>query len=84
MDATALLIFLLVGAVAGWVAGNLMRGGGFGLVGNIIVGFIGALLGGWLLGLLNVSIGTGLINSLITSSIGAVVLLFVVGLIKKA
>lgn len=84
MDATALLIFLLVGAVAGWIAGNLIRGGGFGLVGNIIVGIIGAFLGSWLLGMLKVSIGTWLINSLITSVIGAVVLLFVVGLIKKA
>lgn len=84
MDATALLVFLLVGAAAGWIAGNLMRGGGFGMVGNIVVGVIGAFLGSWLLGMLKVSIGTGLINSLITSVIGAVVLLFVVGLIKKA
>ena len=84
MDATGLLIFLLVGAAAGWIAGNLMRGGGFGVVGNIVVGIIGAFLGSWLLGLLKVSIGSGLINSLVTSVIGAVVLLFVVGLIKKA
>jgi uncharacterized membrane protein YeaQ/YmgE (transglycosylase-associated protein family) len=84
MDATALLVFLLVGAAAGWIAGNLMRGGGFGLVGNIVVGIIGAFLGSWLLGLLKISIGTGVLNSLITSVIGAVVLLFLVGLIKKA
>ncbi|MDX2043368.1 MAG: GlsB/YeaQ/YmgE family stress response membrane protein [Acidobacteriota bacterium] len=84
MDATGLLIFLLVGAAAGWIAGNLMRGGGFGLVGNIVVGIIGAFLGSWLLGLLKVSIGSGLINSLVTSVIGAVVLLFLVGLVKKA
>ena len=84
MDATGLLIFLLVGAAAGWIAGNLMRGGGFGVIGNIVVGIIGAFLGSWLLGLLKVSIGSGLINSLVTSVIGAVVLLFVVGLIKKA
>jgi uncharacterized membrane protein YeaQ/YmgE (transglycosylase-associated protein family) len=84
MDATGLLIFLLVGAAAGWIAGNLMRGGGFGVVGNIVVGIIGAFLGSWLLGLLKVSIGSGLINSLVTSVIGAVVLLFVVGLVKKA
>ena len=84
MDATGLLIFLLVGAAAGWIAGNLMRGGGFGVIGNIVVGIIGAFLGSWLLGLLKVSIGSGLINSLVTSVIGAVVLLFVVGLVKKA
>lgn len=85
MDATGLLIFLLVGAAAGWIAGRLMRGGGFGLVGNIIVGIIGAFLGSWLLGLLKVSIGSNpTINSLVTSVIGAVVLLFLVGLVKKA
>jgi len=84
MDATALLVFLLVGAAAGWIAGNLMRGGGFGLIGNIVVGIIGAFLGSWLFGLLKISIGTGVLNSLITSVIGAVVLLFLVGLIKKA
>ena len=84
MDATSLIIFLLIGAVAGWLAGLIMRGGGFGLLGNILVGIIGAFLGGFLFNALGVSIGGELIGSLITAVVGAVVLLFIVGLIKKA
>ncbi len=84
MDATGLIIFLLIGAAAGWIAGKLMKGGGFGLIGNIIVGIVGAFLGGWLLKALNVSFGAGHLSTLVTAVIGAIVLLFVVGLIKRA
>lgn len=84
MDPTALIIFLLIGAVAGWLAGLLMKGGGFGLIGNIIVGIIGAVLGGYLFGALGISAGGGLAGSLITAVAGAVVLLFIVKLIKRA
>lgn len=84
MDATSLIAFLLIGAVAGWLAGLLMRGGGFGLLGNIGVGVVGAFVGGFLFNLLGISAGGGLIGSLITAVLGAVVLLFIVGLIKKA
>ena len=84
MDATGLIIFLLIGAAAGWIAGKLMRGGGFGVIGNIIVGIIGAFLGGWLLGKLGVTLGGGPVGTLVTAVIGAVVLLFVVSLIKRA
>ena len=83
----SLIIFLVIGAVAGWLAGLLMRGGGFGLLGNIVVGVIGAVFGGWLFGVLGISLGglvDGLVGSLITAVAGAVVLLFIVGLIKKA
>ena len=55
MTLTGLIIFLVIGAVAGWIAGQIMRGGGFGLVGNIVVGVIGALIGGWLFGLLGIT-----------------------------
>ena len=79
----SLIYFLLIGAAAGWLAGQFMKGRGFGLLGNIVVGLVGALIGGWLLGVLGVSIGGGLIGSLITATIGAVVLLGLVGLIKK-
>jgi len=82
MDLTSIIIFLVIGAVAGWIAGNIMKGGGFGLLGNIIVGIIGAIIGGWLFGFLGFAT-TGIIGSLITAIVGAVVLLFVVGLIKK-
>lgn len=77
-----LIYFLLIGAVAGWIAGQLMKGGGFGLIANIILGIIGAFVGGWLLGELGISVGSGLTGSLITSVIGAVVVLFVAGLFK--
>ena len=77
------LYFILIGAVAGWLAGQLMKGSGFGLLWNIIIGIVGALIGGWLLGVLGVSIGSGLVGSLVTAVIGAVVLLFIGRLIKK-
>ena len=77
-----LLYFLLIGAAAGWIAGQLMKGGGFGLIVNIILGIIGAFVGGWLLGELGISVGSGLTGSLITSVIGAIVVLFVAGLFK--
>ena len=78
-----LILSLIIGAVAGWLAGTMMRGGGFGVVGNIVVGIIGGLIGGWLFRYFNVSSGGGLIGSLVVSTIGAVVLLFVVSLIKR-
>ena len=80
MDIMSIVIFLAIGAVAGWLAGNLMKGRGFGLPGNIIVGIVGAILGGFVLGLLGISTG-GLI---VTATAGAVLLLFIVGVIKKA
>jgi len=76
--------FILIGLAAGWVAGQLMKGSGFGVVGDIIVGVIGALLGGFLFRTLGVSAGGGLLGSLIVATIGAVVLLFLLRLIKKA
>ena len=78
------LWFLLIGLVAGWLAGQVMKGGGFGVVGDLVVGVIGALLGGWLFGLLGVFLGGGLFGSLIVATIGAVVFLFLLRLIKKA
>jgi uncharacterized membrane protein YeaQ/YmgE (transglycosylase-associated protein family) len=76
--------FILVGLAAGWLAGQLMKGGGFGVVGDIVVGVIGALLGGVLFRTLGVSAGGGLLGSLIVATIGAVILLFLLRLIKKA
>lgn len=82
MDITGLIIFLAIGAVAGWLAGNLMKGGGFGLLGNIIVGIVGAVLGGFVFGLLGIT-ATGLIGSIVTATAGAALLLFIVDIIKK-
>ncbi len=83
MDLTSILIFLAIGAVAGWLAGVIMKGGGFGLLGDIVIGIIGAVLGGWLFGVLGITAG-GLIGAIITATVGAVLLLFIVRLIKKA
>jgi uncharacterized membrane protein YeaQ/YmgE (transglycosylase-associated protein family) len=77
------LWFLIIGIVAGWLAGQIMKGGGFGLLGDLVVGVIGALLGGWLFGLLGVEAG-GLIGALVTATIGAIILLFLIRLIKRA
>ena len=83
MDIVHLLIFLAIGAVAGWLAGTLMKGGGFGILGNIVVGIIGAVIGGFVFGMLGISAG-GLIGSIITATVGAVILIFAIRLIKKA
>jgi len=84
MAVETILIWILVGAVAGWLAGLVVRGFGFGLIGNIIVGIIGAFLGGWLFGVMGIAIGAGIINTIFTAFIGAVVLLLIVRVIKRA
>ena len=79
------LLFLAIGLVAGWLAGVLVKGSGFGLVGDLVVGIVGAILGGWLFGFLGLSLGLGwLVDSLIVATIGAVLLLFLIRLIKRA
>ena len=84
MAIEALLIILLVGAVAGWLAGLIVRGMGFGLIGNIVVGIVGAFIAAWLLPKIGIVIGTGIIGSIINATIGAVVLLVIIGLIRRA
>jgi uncharacterized membrane protein YeaQ/YmgE (transglycosylase-associated protein family) len=84
MSLEALIILIIVGAIAGWLAGIIVKGVGFGLVGNIIVGIVGAFIGTWLLGYLGVVIGGGLLGSIINATIGAVILLFIIGLVKRA
>lgn len=80
------LIFLIIGAIAGWLAGLVVRGFGFGLLGNIVVGIIGALLAGWLLPTLGIGfmVVNPLVTSIIYAMIGAIVLLVIIGLIKRA
>lgn len=82
MDPVSLIVFLLIGAIAGWAAGKIMKGRGFGIVGNMVIGIIGAMVGGFLFDLLGISAG-GFIGSLVTATVGAVVLIFVIGIIKK-
>ena len=78
------LWFIIIGAVAGWLAGNIMRGGGFGLLMNIVVGVVGALIGGWVFDLLGIGTGDGLMGSLISALVGAILLLWVISLFKRA
>jgi uncharacterized membrane protein YeaQ/YmgE (transglycosylase-associated protein family) len=84
MNPVGIIVWLVIGAVAGWLAGVIVKGHGFGLLGNIIVGIIGAFLGGWLFSQFGASLGAGLIGSIITAVIGAVVLLFLIGLVRRA
>ena len=76
------LWFIIIGIVAGFVAGKLMRGGGFGLLVNLVVGITGAVLGGWVFGLLGITT-TGIIGSLITATVGAIILLWIISLFQK-
>lgn len=78
------LWFLLVGLIAGWLAGTLVKGGGFGILGNIVIGIIGAMLGGFLFNLLGLSSDGGIIGSIIVATVGAIVLLIIVRALKKA
>lgn len=79
----SILWFLIIGALAGWIAGELTKGHGFGLIGNLVVGILGALLGGFLFDILHVG-AYGLLGHLVMSVIGAVVLLFILSFIKKS
>jgi len=78
-----LIIFLLIGAIAGWLAGQIVRGYGFGLIGNIVVGIVGAFIAGWLFPRLGVGLPFGTIGQILSAAIGAVILLVVIGLFRK-
>jgi uncharacterized membrane protein YeaQ/YmgE (transglycosylase-associated protein family) len=84
METHGIIAWIVIGAVAGWLAGSFVKGGGFGLIGDIIVGIVGAFIGGWLAGALGIGIGGGLISSIITATIGAIVLLLILRLVKRA
>jgi uncharacterized membrane protein YeaQ/YmgE (transglycosylase-associated protein family) len=79
-----LLIFLLVGAVAGWLAGLIVRGFGFGLIGNIVVGIIGALVAGYLFPRLGIGLPAGMIREILSAVVGAVIVLVIIGFIRRA
>jgi len=77
-----LIWFLLIGLIAGWLAGQFMRGGGYGVIGDMIVCVIGALIGGWLFGMLGIGAG-GLLGAIITAFVGAVILIALLRLIRR-
>ncbi len=84
MGLEALIIILIVGAIAGWLAGLIVKGVGFGLIGNIVVGIVGAFIAAWLLPRIGIVIGGGMIASIINATIGAVIVLVIIGLVKRA
>ena len=79
-----LVWFILVGLIAGWLAGMIVKGGGYGLVGDIVVGILGALLGGYLFGSLGGAVGGGLLGSIVVATLGAIILIVILRLIKRA
>ena len=82
MSSESLLVILFVGLVAGWLAGQIVPGTGFGLVGDLIIGILGAFFGSWLLPQLGIHLGTGLISAIVNATIGAVLLLLIVRLVR--
>jgi uncharacterized membrane protein YeaQ/YmgE (transglycosylase-associated protein family) len=83
-DPQSLIIWLIIGAVAGWLAGQVMKGYSFGLVGDIVVGILGAVVAGFLFPALNFRLGSGIVGEIISAAIGACILLFVARLIRRA
>jgi len=81
MSGDSLLVILIVGVVAGWLAGQIVRGAGFGLIGDLLVGIVGAFIGSWLLPKLGISLGTGIIRAIIDATLGAIVLLLIIRLV---
>lgn len=84
MGGEGLLVFLLVGLIAGWLASMLVRGGGFGLVGDLVVGVIGAFIAGFLFPRLGISLGAGIIGQIIAAAVGAIILLVIIRAVKRA
>ena len=83
MGAQGLLIWLVIGGVAGWLAGLIVRGGGFGILGDIVVGIVGSVIFGWLFGASGLAVGPGLIGSIAAATIGAIVLILVMRLVTR-
>ena len=82
LSGTGILVILVVGLVAGWLAGKIVQGTGFGLIGDIAIGIVGAFIASWLLPHLGVSLGVGLVRAVINSTIGAVLLLVIIRLVR--
>ena len=84
MSSHGLIAWIVIGVVAGWLAGVLVKGGGFGLIGDIVVGIIGAFIGGWLAGVLHIHVGSGWVSSIITAAVGAILLLILLRAVRRA
>ena len=84
MESHSIIAWLIIGAIAGWLAGTFVKGGGFGLIGDIVVGIIGAFLGGWLAGVFHIHVGGGWISTILTAAAGAIVLLIILRAVRRA
>ena len=84
MGVESLVVFIIIGAIAGWLAGLIVKGYGFGLLGNIVVGIVGAFIAGWLFPRLGISLGGGILGAIVAAVIGAVILLVLIRLVKRA
>jgi uncharacterized membrane protein YeaQ/YmgE (transglycosylase-associated protein family) len=82
-DPQSLIVLLIVGAIAGWLAGTIVKGYGFGLIGNIVVGVIGAFIGGWLFPSLGLWDIPGIVGVIVSATLGAIILLVIIGLIRR-
>ena len=83
-ETQSLIVIILIGLIAGFLAGKIMKGSGFGIVGDIIIGVIGAFIGAWLWGLLHLpAIGPWWLTAIVSATIGAIILLFIIGLLKR-
>jgi len=82
MSSESLLVVLFVGLVAGWLAGQIVRGTGFGIIGDLIIGIVGAFIGSWLLPQLGIHLGTGIVSAIVNATIGAILLLLIVRLVR--
>lgn len=83
MDLTSVLIFLAIGAIAGWLAGLLFKGSGFGLLGNIVVGIVGGFVGGWLAPKAGITFGGGVLGSILIAAAGAIILLVIINIFRR-
>ena len=84
MTIESLIIWLVIGGIAGWLAGLIVKGYGLGLIGNVVVGIVGAAVAGWLLPRIGIVIGGGMVAAIINAVIGAVILLILIGIIRRA
>jgi uncharacterized membrane protein YeaQ/YmgE (transglycosylase-associated protein family) len=82
LSTQSILVILIVGLVAGWLAGQIVRGGSMGLIGDLAIGIVGALIGSWLLPSIGLVLGTGILAAIVNATIGAVILLLVIRLIQ--
>ncbi|MDB5569611.1 MAG: Transglycosylase-associated protein [Hyphomicrobiales bacterium] len=84
MSGESLLVIIIVGVLAGWLAGQIVRGSGFGLVGDLAIGIVGAFIGSWLLPQVGVRLGAGMVNAVVNATIGAILLLLILRVLNGA